>query len=435
MTKFCVIIRGRFFMLFFFVFSSFFGFSEMEKRLIVNVQSRSYRQQLIAIDSITHGIISAEMFYHLPAINDGTGSLYDFTFLDSVIFLTKRCDFRVWKWSETEGWQNLYSQQNRGWCMSNRYIRNNELLGFTAKGFWTSQSGLYVFDKTLGNWDLLDVRNSPKTYVSSGDFKIGKDTIVSVFGKKVELGQSYESEMLEGYGLNLKTHTWFRVESKIELKAKMNTLLGGIVFDFENSVLIIKGESSLFIEKKSKKVFYRPIEYIDDNKIEFCYNDCMKALIIHGGMQKVIIPRLEKDAKYMGEICFTDIENISDIDSFTAAMRFPWFWGGSLLLVLGFVLGLFLMTTKKLKKRTLGSHNHTDLIKKLIQENDVLLATHELDNLLVISGDLNADSRRVKRSRIIHEVNSEYQLMAGKKLITRERDPKDKRYMLYRIKK
>lgn len=110
-------------------------------------------------------------------------------------------------------------------------------------------------------------------------------------------------------------------------------------------------------------------------------------------------------------------------------------WGGAILLVLGFVLGLFLMTTKKLKRRNKETNIHSELIKKLVLMSEVLLSNQELDDVLEINDDINSDSKRVKRSRIIQEVNQEYQLMAGKELITRQRDPKDKRYMLYRIKK
>lgn len=93
------------------------------------------------------------------------------------------------------------------------------------------------------------------------------------------------------------------------------------------------------------------------------------------------------------------------------------------------------MTNKKLKKRTKETNLHSELIKKLVQSVEMLLSNQELDEVLEIDDDINTDSKRVKRSRIIQEVNSEYQLMAGKELITRQRDPKDKRYMLYRIKK
>ena len=415
-------------------FFSFSGFSEMEKRLIVNTKSRSYRQKLIKVDSITHGRVTAQMFYDLPSNDSDEGAIYDFTLIDSLIFLTKRCDFKVWQWS-SEGWVNLYKKHNKGWCMANRYIRNRELIGFTADGFWTSQSGLYVFDNKMGSWDLLEAKNSPSDYVSSGDFKIGKDTIVSLYGKKVHLGEESHGGMMEGYGLNLNNHTWFKVSSEIDLKAKINSLVGGVVFDFEKSVYIIKESTSLFIDKATKKVYYKAIEYIEDDKIEFCYNDCMTAIIIHGGLTKVLVPEIDKEAKFLGQISFQEIEespaDFSDIN----IADFSWMWGGAVLLVLGFVLGLFLMTNKKLKKRTKETNLHSELIKKLVQSVEMLLSNQELDEVLEIDDDINTDSKRVKRSRIIQEVNSEYQLMAGKELITRQRDPKDKRYMLYRIKK
>ena len=406
----------------------------MEKRLIVNTKSRSYRQQLIKVDSITHGRVTSEMFYNLPSNDSEEGAIYDFALIDSLIFLTKRCDFKVWKWSEGR-WQDLYKKHNKGWCMANRYIRNRELIGFTADGFWTSQSGLYVFDNNMGSWDLLEAKNSPSDYVSSGDFKIGKDTIVSLYGKKVHLGEESRGGMMEGYGLNLNSHTWFKVSSQIDLQAKINSLVGGVVFDFEKSVYLIKERTSLFIDKASKNVYYKAIDYIEDDKIEFCYNDCMTAIIIHGGITKVLVPEIDKEAQFLGQISFQEIEEQLEEYTTSDLSDFPWMWGGAILLVLGFVLGLFLMTTKKLKRRNKETNIHSELIKKLVLMSEVLLSNQELDDVLEINDDINSDSKRVKRSRIIQEVNQEYQLMAGKELITRQRDPKDKRYMLYRIKK
>ena len=55
------------------------------------------------------------------------------------------------------------------------------------------------------------------------------------------------------------------------------------------------------------------------------------------------------------------------------------------------------------------------------------------DKMLGTEDDPSPDSRRVKRSRIIKEINTEYQIIANKELITHQRDPNDKRFILYKI--
>ena len=59
----------------------------------------------------------------------------------------------------------------------------------------------------------------------------------------------------------------------------------------------------------------------------------------------------------------------------------------------------------------------------------------ELDDLFQIKYDLNYDTRRVRRSRIIRDLNMEYQKLEGKDIIMRQKDLKDKRYIIFRIEK
>jgi len=75
---------------------------------------------------------------------------------------------------------------------------------------------------------------------------------------------------------------------------------------------------------------------------------------------------------------------------------------------------------------------NTNLTKNLY---NLKLKSDELDDLFQIKYDLNYDSRRVRRSRIIRDLNMEYQKLEGKDIITRQKDPKDKRYVIFRIEK
>jgi len=75
---------------------------------------------------------------------------------------------------------------------------------------------------------------------------------------------------------------------------------------------------------------------------------------------------------------------------------------------------------------------NTNLTKNLY---NLKLKSDELDDLFQIKYDLNYDSRRVRRSRIIRDLNMEYQKLEGKDIIMRQKDPKDKRYVIFRIEK
>ena len=76
-----------------------------------------------------------------------------------------------------------------------------------------------------------------------------------------------------------------------------------------------------------------------------------------------------------------------------------------------------------------------ELLKHIKGNSGKLLTSDEMDELLGINSSMSQDSKRVKRSRIIKSVNEDYKLKKGKKLIIRQRDEKDSRYMLYKVQK
>ena len=117
------------------------------------------------------------------------------------------------------------------WKIINATEPDNSILGFTAEGFWTSQAVLYTFEKTTTNWEIISTKNSPGYYCSGGDFRIGKDTIISSWGFERNQGNSEVVEILSTYGLCLKTKTWFKVKNDIELKSLASTTFGSVALN------------------------------------------------------------------------------------------------------------------------------------------------------------------------------------------------------------
>jgi len=102
-------------------------------------------------------------------------------------------------------------------------------------------------------------------------------------------------------------------------------------------------------------------------------------------------------------------------------------------LVIGIVFGLYFNFFKrKINKWRKAS---SSILKKVMAYSGENFKSDELDELFKINYDLNYDSRRVRRSRIIRDLNMEYQKLEGKDIITRQKDPKDKRYVIFRIEK
>ncbi|MFM7630060.1 MAG: hypothetical protein ACKO44_11125, partial [Algoriphagus sp.] len=62
-----------------------------------------------------------------------------------------------------------------------------------------------------------------------------------------------------------------------------------------------------------------------------------------------------------------------------------------------------------------------------------LLTTETLDHLLGIDANMNFDSRRMKRARLINEINKLYLAQVGKELVQRDKKPEDRRFVYYKI--
>jgi len=411
------------------LFSVLVGVSQMEHRITVLTNSEAYKNKTINIDSITHGAITANMFYSFKSRENWDAPVVKIIWKDSTVYAFEQCRFNVLTWQDSM-WVNLYSNNNKGWCIENFYLQDNSILGFTATGFWTSQAALYEFEKTTANWEIISTKNSPDYYLSGGDFRIGKDTIISTWGMYRNQDENKIEEVLSTYGLCLKTKTWFKVKNDIELKSLASTTLGGLTFDFEDEVLLMRNNQIIQIDKKSRNVFMFKGDKLKYKHIDFIYNDCKRALVLQGGKYYSKSPLPIEELVPLGKLSFDNIQKKIESKSIEANAKTSYF--NYLLALIVLVLAGVAVWIVKSKK----SKFYDPELLKLIKENSgKLLTSNEMDDLLGINSSMSQDSKRVKRSRIIKSVNEDYKLKKGKKLITRQRDEKDSRYMLYKIQK
>ena len=72
-------------------------------------------------------------------------------------------------------------------------------------------------------------------------------------------------------------------------------------------------------------------------------------------------------------------------------------------------------------------------IQLLLPYSGQLLTTENLDQLLGFDSQTTFDSRRMKRSRLIKDINQHYLAQTGRVLVTRNKMSDDKRYVTYLI--
>jgi hypothetical protein len=68
-----------------------------------------------------------------------------------------------------------------------------------------------------------------------------------------------------------------------------------------------------------------------------------------------------------------------------------------------------------------------------MEHNGKKLSTEEFDRILGIHEIPNFDSKRIKRARLIKEINLKYEEKKGTALINRIKNPEDKRFVYYKI--
>ncbi len=400
----------------------------MEKRLFVNTQSEVYLTRTIDIESLTHGLVTDTMFYSLPQRDKEDIPEIRLLISDSVVYAIEKCRLNVWKWNGQK-WINQYKNNNRGLCISDFYLYQNELIGFTSDGFWFSQSAIYVFVESTGGWELRNIKNEVPPFVSSANFSLGTDTIISFVSAIRKNGEVTKSSNAQNFGLDLKTNTWFRTKGEYDLKY-FNQFYTGFSFDMEYTFHAFNSDYHLIFDKKSKKIHYLPLEDHFKN-VHFYYNDCSHGTVMYKDKVMEWSDEVPSDASYAGLLTFEKLSENEQIENSSGSEVF-WVIVSILLLVLGLFLGY---KARYILRMFSSSKKPSTLLRDLMENSGQNFTSDEIDSLLRIDDDLNPDSRRVKRSRAIAEINSEYMQLEQKELVLRKKDAKDKRYVIYYIEK
>jgi hypothetical protein len=102
-------------------------------------------------------------------------------------------------------------------------------------------------------------------------------------------------------------------------------------------------------------------------------------------------------------------------------------------LILGLSIAIHFWNTVKKKQQKKSGVWQNPLIPALIAVSGTQVTTEQLDQLLEIEDVTPLENRKYKRSRMLQEINKEYEIKVGKTLITRRKDLDDGRKFIYEI--
>jgi hypothetical protein len=349
-------------------------------------------------------------------------------------YVQVRCTFDLY---EIQGEQivNKYLYFNRGYtCGGNSFVRDSTHYMLGGHGFWTHHLDLLAFDELHGSWELVTTKGQPTDYFSSLVYQNSKG-VFALFGEEFNQRKGLDVKNQQGYFLDWKTKEWKELEVQIEGLDLMGLLQkGGLYFiqtqdyAFWASTNGFKNIGWNLIEKETGKIFFFNAKNIDMGI--GAYLEVVGNVLTYpapsGQLKTLDLDEIRKKSKEVGSVRVKE----------PAPFGVNYTWGYLLffsLVVFGWIIVKKVLPKKKIETGQEPLPKKSDPLEVVLSYSGQLLTTETLDQLLGIDSQANFDSRRMKRARLINDINERYQVIAGKDLIVRDKKPEDKRYVYYKV--
>ena len=345
---------------------------------------------------------------------ESSGQKFRFFFDDtSHAFVNCKSD---WYSNTGEGWKNNYVRYTHGFtCFANLFLENGSPHIYGGYGIWRGQS-LNIEFITPGEWKLNSSRTMPDYFQAGASFHYDDSTVVLFPGTYVN-GKAEAKETYPGSEVGFlvhRNHEWEPVK----------------ILSAGSPVISFKAIGELFTDKyrisigaggHGRLVYIQDIETYEIWEHTFEFTPKATDYYLEGDTF-VLFGEEGSFFKYVPEM-------IAKANKVTVVKPMNWtfLWGLPVLIVIPFVIRY----TRKSKKAAPGD---PDFYRELVLNDGKSFTTEELNELFGLS-DLNFDVVRKRRSRILQAVNEHHKKAHGKELITRGKDPSDKRHTIYFIAK
>ena len=404
-------------------------------------------------DSFLNGIVQKTVLEQLDSIYKKTPNTYEFHYSQETnslkVFIHCSLDFYT---VVNDRLIKEYQFQNRGYtCGSSLFLKEGNYYIVGGRGFWTYHLDLLRFDSQAGSWEFTQTKNQALDYFPLGVFHTEKGT-TALFGEYNNPRIPRLEKETQGFFLDWKLKTWLPIKLETgELNLSeiitsnptyfletqdygllvSNTQLpnlGWIVW-----VLIEKASGKLFLYEgpKSLEAINSPYREVIENKyIYFEYNDGSNT---EGKELTIDLEEIRKNSKEIGQITYS--ESTVPSEDLQDKILIPSLFIGIFLLLGGVTGWWYVNRQKKNLPESIEDDFKEDesLLDKLLEHDGKKLTTEEFDQILGIHEITNFDSKRIKRARLIKGINLQYEEKKGISLITRIKNPEDKRFVYYKI--
>lgn len=320
------------------------------------------------------------------------------------LWMTVDGRFDVFEWRGSE-WINIYEGTYHGYnFQSQKFTYNGRLFSYRGYGFWRRHGEIIEFLPEKGGWEIIPgTENLP-------------------YGVGYKLDSVYYIHAEECFEVEPITQTVRTVPCRYSIRGEVPS---NDVYDFKDYILVTSnlndGSQFPLIKKDGNQVYLsrrHPFDELRNPKTN-------EALILIQGNEMTIMYSDSSTVKYSVE----DELHYYNLEPNTTDANYKWTWIVLCLVVLimGFLTFRYSRTRRSKVKSELG------ILTLFNDHKGAVIDSDRLDQILSIDTITTNETRKHKRAALIREVNTLSKAQFGSDMITREKDPSDKRFYLYRI--
>ena len=417
------------------------------------------RWEVTEKSSFLEGRVSKEILIQLDSIYQNLPTGYDLNYDPSSQTLTVfiHCSFDFYSIQDGQLVKE-YQFANRGYtCGSYFFEKNNTYYILGGRGLWNSHADLMEFDTLNGSWEFKQVSYQPLDYYPLGAYQTSKG-MMTWLGEYTNPRIPRLEKEANGFFLDMEKKSWqpFKIEIEEFDLAEIAHANESYLYETEDYAFSVTRSQLpklgwyiwIIIEKETGKLFFyegnKHTEMYDSPFLEvignkFRYFEYTLNSTSEGKEKMIDLDLIRSQSREIGQLVLLDPkENKETTSLFPLAL---WI-GFPAVLLLGFWMGRHLQNKKKgstptsledeIEEEDLEVEN-AEILQRLLLHNGEKLNTEEFDILLGIDQITNFDSQRIKRSRLIKSLNKQYEEKKGFPLITRIKNPEDKRFVFYKI--
>ncbi len=308
----------------------------------------------------------------------------------------------------------------------NRYLFEwkNQLFAIGGYGFFTTNNNLQFFNTPLKEWTFKNTSGKQPQHIlgltfkhnnkifSFNNYKSGNATTKDIYDEKL-------------YVLNLNNMKWeaFKlIDNEIKFTGVNYHLEDYHLFVGKIYSLLLKPNSLNYIVLKNEEVGLLEFGTILKMNKNSLFIESRGSSYINKLSNKIDLDKIWKtNYRKIQQLHFTKFS--TKINSYSNYFLIV------LLSVITLIIGLIILKVKKSKNEIEENNNFTEIHQRLFSHQNNSFTTDELDVVLEID-HLEADSKKLKRHRIINDLNQTHT-----NFIERIKDNNDKRKYIYIINK